>query len=75
MCQAFFRTEKLSVGINLYHCLFCKYTSRYLTNVRRHVLIHTGQKPYQCEICGLKFRQKEHLKGHVFMKHNVKFGL
>lgn len=66
---ALFVTEKLGKSgegsIPRHVCLVCKYSTAILTNIRRHVLIHTGERPYQCSICGKRFRQKEHLKGHI----------
>lgn len=35
------------------------------SKLRRHFLIHTGQKPYSCTVCWKTFRQKAHLKSHL----------
>lgn len=68
---ALFVTEKsTNHPVPKHYCLSCKYSTAVLTNIRRHVLIHTGERPYQCNHCGKKFRQKEHLKGHV-TKHII----
>lgn len=32
--------------------------------LERHELIHTGEKPYCCSICGRGFNQKGNLKTH-----------
>ncbi|XP_045101274.1 zinc finger protein 568-like [Portunus trituberculatus] len=37
----------------------------YNTSLRPHMLIHSGQKPYWCSICGKKFRQKSNLTTHM----------
>uniref|UniRef100_A0A3P8TGB6 C2H2-type domain-containing protein n=1 Tax=Amphiprion percula TaxID=161767 RepID=A0A3P8TGB6_AMPPE len=39
------------------------------SKLRRHFLIHTGQKPYSCTVCRKTYRQKVHLKSHLSMSN------
>lgn len=37
------------------------------------MLIHTDEKPYQCEECDMSFRQKQLLKRHLNLYHNPQY--
>ncbi|XP_028252317.1 zinc finger protein 729-like [Parambassis ranga] len=45
----------------------CPTCSKYFpspSKLQRHMMIHSGQKPFLCEKCGKSFRQKSHLRIH-----------
>ncbi|GFV50186.1 b-cell lymphoma 6 protein homolog [Trichonephila clavipes] len=48
-----------------YQCDVCSYSSKFYGNLKRHYLIHTGQKPYVCNFCGKSFNQKVTLTTHI----------
>lgn len=48
-----------------FHCDICMKTFVSKRNVQRHMLSHTGEKPWMCEYCFKRFRQKPHLEQHV----------
>ncbi|XP_018519277.1 zinc finger protein 770 [Lates calcarifer] len=48
----------------LHQCHTCSKCFPSRSKLRRHVMTHTGQRPFGCEICGKRFRQKTHLRVH-----------
>ena len=52
-----------------FKCPYCDHVTKYRWNLKKHILVHTGERPYRCEICGLEFKQKEHRKKHMQNLH------
>ncbi|XP_033149405.1 zinc finger protein 16 [Drosophila busckii] len=46
-------------------CRFCPKRFAKVHTLRNHELIHTGEKPFECTICGKYFRQKLNLQTHL----------
>ena len=61
-------TEKPASGQNSSRKLFCSYCHKEFSksfDLAQHVRSHTGEKPYQCLICGRGFAQKSNVKKHM----------
>lgn len=49
---------------NIHSCTICGKMFPSQSKLDRHVLIHTGQRPFKCVLCNKSFRQSTHLKIH-----------
>ena len=58
------RTIVKSESVNL-NCEVCNKKLRSFSDLKRHMIQHTGERNWQCEVCPRKFGQKYQLKKHI----------
>ena len=52
-------------SFGIYYCTSCNYRSNRRTNLTRHILIHTGEKPFACPFCNYRCITKVYLQEHI----------
>ena len=50
---------------NVHECPECVYKTNDTGNLKKHLLVHTGELPFKCSVCGNLFRQSSHLHRHM----------
>ena len=45
-------------------CQVCHRVFQSIGNLKNHMTIHTGEKPFECDNCGEKFRRRDYLVKH-----------
>lgn len=54
-----------------HRCNICEKIFRGLNDLRKHLRIHSDERPYQCNVCRKSFRQAGCLKNHVASQHGT----
>ena len=54
-----------------FECPYCHRILKTRQNVQRHILTHTGEKPFQCPKCPYACTQKTHLGSHMARIHGI----
>lgn len=50
---------------NVHQCRLCSYRTHKASHLKRHVLSHTGEKPYFCPLCPHRCNQNASLQRHI----------
>ena len=76
-CGLRFHTEKKLSGHERkihgkqHRCSFCEKVCISASQLSKHILSHTGEKPFKCQVCNKAFSQKSHATFHVKTVHSA----
>ena len=62
--------EEMQGKVRKYQCNYCSKKFGWPTDLKRHILIHTGERPFHCQICSSTFTRNFLLKKHQRKCHN-----
>lgn len=57
--------------IKPYKCPECDYACADPTNLRMHLIRHTKEARFKCEICGKEAKMLNEMRNHYFSKHDI----
>ncbi|KAK9870145.1 hypothetical protein WA026_006237 [Henosepilachna vigintioctopunctata] len=66
----FFKKNSSELKVKKYKCTYCQKQFGWSTDLKRHTLIHTGERPYKCKKCSLTFTRNFLLQKHLSKIHN-----
>lgn len=64
--------KKPKNALRKYECSFCSRNFGWSTDLKRHILTHTGERPFHCKLCDATFTRNFLLQKHVLKQHSNK---
>ena len=60
----------LKIGVGKFACPYCPQVMKTSQMIGRHILVHTGEKPFACPHCDFRTNRKSNLTAHVKSQHS-----
>ena len=69
LLPCYLQMEPIKLGHQQYACPLCSKIFTRTNAVKRHLLMHTGEKPFVCSFCPYATRERPKLKQHITKTH------
>ena len=64
-----FKPKKIGLGKDKMKCTFCSYTTKWPSDYRRHIAVHSVERRYKCPLCMKKYKYLSDVNVHVRRDH------
>ena len=55
-------------------CSYCSYMAKWPSDLRRHMLVHSVEKRFRCQVCNKKYKYQFDLNMHLRKSHHLQAG-
>ncbi|XP_070177586.1 zinc finger protein 90-like isoform X1 [Littorina saxatilis] len=63
--ESLHKEKKTEADVRPHRCTQCNSSFRCPSELKRHMVTHTGERPHTCAVCSASFRQSSTLKQHI----------
>ena len=65
------QNQPIRIGPDHLACPYCQKTflKKWHADAKKHIRSHTGEKPFECPLCGQTFSQKSNCNTHIRKFH------
>ena len=68
-CLDYLQSGPIQLGTRQFGCPFCVKIMKHSRDMKRHIMTHTGEKPFSCHFCEYKCSLDFQLKNHMNKNH------
>ena len=68
-CLLFLQIEPVRIGVRQYGCPYCNRIMKSQRDMKRHIMVHTGEKPISCDYCEFTCNSQGSMSRHIQNRH------